>query len=91
MYGIVLRNFQKRIQNVYKTYSFRIQISYRATGPQLDYSPEGGLISLSDRPYLERQYADETVRTKDSNSHKAKADVYFFIFIFIYFFELLEE
>ena len=29
MYGIVLRNFQKRIQNVYKTYSFRIQISYR--------------------------------------------------------------
>ncbi len=31
MYGIVLQNFQKRIQNVYKTYSFRIQISYRAT------------------------------------------------------------
>ncbi len=30
MYGIVLWNFQKRIQNVYKTYSFRIQISYRA-------------------------------------------------------------
>ncbi len=29
MYGIVLRNFQKHIQNVYKTYSFRIQISYR--------------------------------------------------------------
>ena len=30
MYGIVLQNFQKRIQNVYKTYGFRIQISYRA-------------------------------------------------------------
>ncbi len=29
MYGIVLQNFQKRIQNVYKTYSFHIQISYR--------------------------------------------------------------
>ena len=29
MYGIVLQNFQKRIQNVYKTYSFCIQISYR--------------------------------------------------------------
>src|SRR6266542_2330361 len=36
MYRIILRNFQKRIQNVYKTYSFRIQISYRAKKPFTD-------------------------------------------------------
>ena len=30
MYGIILRNYQKRIQNIYKMYHFHIQISYRA-------------------------------------------------------------
>jgi len=29
MYGIILRNYQKRIQNIYKMYYFHIQISYR--------------------------------------------------------------
>src|SRR6266540_6669433 len=29
MYGIILRNYQKRIQNIYKMYHFHIQISYR--------------------------------------------------------------
>src|SRR6266540_2338399 len=29
MYGIILRNYQKRIQNIYKMYHFYIQISYR--------------------------------------------------------------
>ncbi len=38
MYEIVLQNFQKRIQNVYKTYSFCIQISYRAGQSVDDYA-----------------------------------------------------
>ena len=29
MYGIILQNYQKRIQNIYKIYHFHIQISYR--------------------------------------------------------------
>ncbi len=36
------------------------KVNFRSTSPRLDYSLEGGLISLPDRPYLERQYADET-------------------------------
>src|SRR6266545_8044567 len=69
------------------------RVKFRSTGPRLDYSSEGGLISLPDRPHLERQYADEIVRNQDSNSRKAKADVFiYFIFIFIYFiFVYLEE
>src|SRR6266542_4257153 len=62
------------------------RVNFRSTGPRLDYSSEGGLISLPNRPHLERQYADETVRTT-TNSRKTKADVYFyFIFIFIFYF-----
>jgi len=30
IYGILIWNFQKRTQNVHKTYHFRIWISYRA-------------------------------------------------------------
>src|SRR6266540_2097439 len=62
------------------------RVKPRSTGSRLDYSPEGGLISLPDRPHLERQYADETVRTKDLNSRKAKADVFFYLFIFYFLF-----
>ena len=59
------------------------RVTLRSTGPRLDYLPEGGLISLLDRPHLERQYADETVRNQDSNSRKTKADVFFyFLFLF---------
>src|SRR6266540_4093886 len=64
-------------------YLYRVKI--RSTGSRLDYSPEGGLISLSDRPFLERQYADETVRNQNSNSRKAKADVFFYYFIFYFY------
>src|SRR6266540_3896189 len=60
------------------------RVNFRSTGPRLDYSPEGGLIFLPDRPHLERQYADKIVRIQDSNSRKTKADV-FFIFLFFYF------
>src|SRR6266540_3839055 len=59
------------------------RVNFRSTGPRLDYSPEEGLISLPDRPYLERQYADETVRIKYSTLARCKL-TFFFIFI-IYF------
>src|SRR6266540_4522616 len=61
-------------------YLYRVKL--RSTGSRLDYSPEGGLISLLDRPYLERQYADVTSVNSIINSRKAKADVFFFIFLF---------
>src|SRR6266540_1195985 len=59
-------------------YLYRVKI--RFTGPRLDYLPEGGLISLPDRPHFEKQYADELSANQDSNSCKAKADIFFFIF-----------
>src|SRR6266542_3136461 len=62
------------------------RVKFRSTGPRLDYSPEGGLISLPDRPHLERHYADELSANQNLNSRKAKADVFFFIFIFIVIF-----
>ncbi len=53
MYGIVLQNFQKRIQNLYKTYSFHIQISYRAdTGL-------GAVLAQDDKEGKERVIAYE--------------------------------
>src|SRR6266540_230173 len=64
------------------------RVKFRSTSPRLDYSSEGGLISLPDRPHLERQYADETVRTQSNNSRKAKADV-FFILLFLFYFLFL--
>src|SRR6266540_3629525 len=67
------------------------RVTLRSTGPRLGYSPEGGLISLPDRPYLERQYADETVRTKIKTLERRKLTFnfyYIFIFIFIYSFGL---
>src|SRR6266496_5490808 len=64
-------------------YLYRVKL--RSTGPRLDYSSEGGLISLPDRPYLERQYADEIVQTQQTNSRKAKADVFFYYFYYLFF------
>src|SRR6266498_4294514 len=60
------------------------RVTLRPTGPRLDYSPEGGLISLPDRPYLERQYADETVRIKTQTLARRKP-TFFFIFIGLLF------
>src|SRR6266540_4734626 len=65
-------------------YLYRVKL--RSTGPRLDYSPEGGLISLPDRPYLERQYADETVRIKTQTLARRKPT--FFIFYFLFFFHI---
>src|SRR6266508_6822305 len=60
------------------------RVKFRFTGPRLDYSPEEGLISLSDRLYLKRQYADETSVNSTLNSHKAKANIFFFYFIYYF-------
>src|SRR6266540_1198672 len=62
-------------------YLYRIKT--RSTSPRLDYSPEGGLISLPDRPYLERQYADKTSANSTLNSRKTKADI-FFLFLLLF-------
>src|SRR6266540_2759496 len=64
-------------------YLYRIKL--RSTSPRLDYSPEGGLISLPDRPYLERQYADETVRIKIITLARRKS-TFIFIFYFLFLF-----
>src|SRR6266498_3531996 len=65
-------------------YLYRVKL--RSTGPRLDYSPEGGLISLPDRPHLKRQYADETVRTKRKLSQGESRRLFLFLFYFILFF-----
>src|SRR6266540_1377806 len=62
------------------------RVKFRSTGPRLDYSPEGDLISLPDRPYLERQYADELSANSTLNSRKAKANVFYFLLLFFYFY-----
>src|SRR6266542_4126388 len=64
-------------------YLYRVKL--RSTGPRLDYSPEEGLISLPDRPHLERQYVDETSANSTLNSRKAEADIFFFFIIFYFF------
>ena len=66
-------------------YLYRVKL--RSTGPRLDYLPEGGLISLPDRPHLERQYADETVRIQQTNSRKVKADILLFLLFYFFYFE----
>ena len=68
-------------------YFYRVKL--RSTGPRLDYLPEGGLISLPDRPYLERQYADEPSVNSTLNSRKAKANIFYYFIIFILFFGFL--
>src|SRR6266542_3283865 len=68
-------------------YLYRVKL--RSTGPRLDYSPEGGLISLPDRPYLERQYADETVRTKEITLARRKPTIFYFYFLFFILFLFL--
>ena len=65
-----------------------LQGKIRSTGPRLDYLPEGGLISLLDRPYLERQYADETVRIQYSLS-QGESRHFFFYFLFLSLFYFL--
>src|SRR6266542_3538015 len=71
-------------------YLYRVKL--RSTGPQLDYSPEGGLISLPNRPHLERQYADETVRTQQSTLVRRKLTFFFIIIILLFlFFVYFEE
>src|SRR6266542_4506457 len=65
------------------------RIKFRSTGLQLDYSPEGGLISLPDRPYLERQYADKISANPILNSRKAKANIFFIFYYFILYIRLL--
>src|SRR6266542_4419673 len=63
-------------------YFYRVKL--KSTSPRLDYSPEGGLISLPDRPHLERQYADETVQTNIQLS-QGESRCFFFIFILFLF------
>ncbi len=65
-------------------YLYRVKL--RSTGPRLDYSPEGGLISLPDRSYLERQYANEKVQIQDSTLARRKLTFLFLFFIFIFIF-----
>src|SRR6266542_816097 len=64
-------------------YLYRVKL--RSTGPRLDYSPEGGLISLPDRPHLERQYADETVRYNKQTLARRKP-TFLFLFIILFYF-----
>src|SRR6266540_5486063 len=64
-------------------YLYRVKL--RPTGPRLDYSPEGGLISLPDRPHLERQYADETVRIQEKLSQDESQRFYFYFILLFYF------
>src|SRR6266545_3221702 len=64
-------------------YLYRVKL--RSTSPRLDYSPEGGLISLLDRPYLERQNADEIVRTKEITLERRKLTFFFIIFYLFIF------
>src|SRR6266498_5597467 len=69
------------------------RVKFRSTSPRLDYSPEGGLISLSDRPNSRKAVCRRNSTNSTINSRKAKANV-FFIFIFILFIYLdfyLEE
>src|SRR6266498_4853971 len=62
------------------------RVKFRSTDPRLDYSPKGGLISLPDRPYLERQYTDESSANLILNSRKVKADIFFIIFYYLLLF-----
>src|SRR6266542_1692275 len=65
------------------------RVKFRSTGPRLDYSLKGGLISLSDRPYLERQYADETSAILHSTLARRKLTFLFYFIIYFYVIGLL--
>src|SRR6266542_6100792 len=69
-------------------YLYRVNL--RSTSPRLDYSPEGGLISLLDRPHLERQYADETVQINTQTLARRKL-MFFFYFLFLFFYFYFEK
>src|SRR6266542_982358 len=60
------------------------RVNFRSTSPRLNYLPKGGLISLPDRLYLERRYANETSAISTLNSCKAKADIFFTFIIYFY-------
>src|SRR6266542_2702185 len=62
------------------------RVKFRSTGPRLDFSPEGGLISLPDRPYLERQNANGKVRIQHSTLTRRKLTFFYFYFLFYYFY-----
>src|SRR6266498_3970284 len=63
------------------------RVKFRSTGPRLDYSPEGDLISLPDRTHFERQYADETVRTKEITLARRKLTfIFYFLFFTLFYF-----
>src|SRR6266542_688246 len=62
------------------------RVKFRSTSPRLDYSPEGGLISLPDRQYFERQYADKLSANSTLTLERRKLTFFFFIFIIIYFY-----
>src|SRR6266498_4518282 len=63
-------------------YLYRVKL--RSTGPRLDYSPEGGLISLPDRLHLKRQYADELSANSTFTLTRRKL-TFFFLFYFYLF------
>src|SRR6266542_4096483 len=65
-------------------YLYRVKL--RSTGPQLDYSSEGGLISLPDRLHLKRQYADEKSVNSILNSRKVKANIFFYFYFYSFYF-----
>ena len=63
------------------------KVNFRSTSPRLDYSLEGGLISLSDGPYSQKVIADEISATLNSQLLQSRK-LTFFIFI-IYIIKLL--
>src|SRR6266540_3396809 len=61
------------------------KVKFRSTSPRLDYLLEGGLISLPDRSYLKRQFADEISANSILNSRKAETDVILFFYFYFLF------
>src|SRR6266498_4745550 len=70
-------------------YLYRVKL--RSTGPQLDYSSEGGLISLPDRPHLERQYADEQCEPNTQHLARRKLTFFFYFLLFFIFILILDR
>ena len=81
-----LRNISSQREALYL-----YRVNFRSTSPRLDYLLKGGLISLLDRLYLEKRYADETSVTSILISHKVKADIFFIYFLFIFIFFTLRS
>src|SRR6266540_4468543 len=75
-----LRNISRQRKALYL---YRVKL--RSTSSRLDYSLEGGLISLPDRLHLERQYADETVRNQHLTLARRKLTFFYFYFYFYFY------